>query len=486
MVLRLQMRRLDDQGPVDLAEVVCSGQPLILGRNASSDVVLEDPDRLVSSAHARIEPAEDGYRLVDTSVNGILLNEEKLPSGAVVTLAVGDVVQVMRYELTVSTIDHDGSDAPGLPRPALPGVDSGSSSAVATDPLALLDAELVPSALDTGSSNTEDISELLAQGALQGAPNDAHPDVSAADALHQGSDLESLFVAPAVGPDPALISPASKKDSDLDWWQEAESVEAVDVPLELSAAAEGAELIFEPAPSLDESVPQDVPSATKSQNIEVDPFAALDRMGTDQLVEPAKPSIGAATQSSSQQSSNSSDLAPLLAGLGLPPDTPLTAEQLNQLGEVTRILLDGVIGSVRTRAEVKNQLRMVRTVLQANDNNPLKVAVDTPDALELLFLRPRSGFLDAVTAAKATMADLSSHELAMLAGFRKATREMRSKIAPTKIEESFDSALLSVVGKHRFWDHYVELYERFCRQDDYLDEVFASAYDEMIHQLETK
>ena len=114
MVLRLQLRRLDDTGPVDLPEVDCGMEPLVLGRNPASDLVLADPDRLVSSSHARIEPAEDGYRLVDTSVNGILLNEEKLPSNAVVTLAVGDLIQIMRYELRVVALDSDASSQPSL------------------------------------------------------------------------------------------------------------------------------------------------------------------------------------------------------------------------------------------------------------------------------------------------------------------------------------------------------------------------------------
>ncbi len=468
-MLRLRLRRIDDDGPVDLPEVVCAKQPLVLGRNTSSDVVLPDPDRLVSSAHALIEPAGEGYQVVDTSVNGILLNQEKLPSNTPTPLVSGDVIQIMRYELTVeaesvvqSSANLDVSRA------------SASAGAVAQDPLALLDAELTPAGINTGNINTEDISELLAGGILGDASDGgaAEPE-SAVDSLHQGSDLESLFIAPQPQLDPALIKSAGGDEQALDWWQE-------DAPADSAT------------PQADPFGPLSTPSLAADEASLGEPAAeikpAIDRM--PELVDP-QPSPSPTT-ADRNQAPNPLDgpaavgLDSLLAGLGLPPGTQLTDNQLGQLGEVVRLLLQGVIASVRTRAEVKNQLRMVRTVLQANDNNPLKVAVDVPDALELLFLRPRSGFLDAVTATKATMDDLSAHELAMLAGFRQATRDLRSKISPNEIEESFDSALLSVVGKHRFWDRYVELYERFCREDDYLDETFASAYDEMIRQLEPK
>lgn len=468
-MLRLRLRRIDDDGPVDLPEVVCAQQPLVLGRKASSDVVLPDPDRLVSSAHALIEPTGAGYQLVDTSVNGILLNQEKLPSNTPTPLVSGDVIQIMRYELTVE-VDSAVQGSANL--------DVGSANApagpIAQDPLALLDAELTSSGINTGNINTEDISELLAGGILDDAADEgAAEPASAVDSLHQGSDLESLFIAPQPELDPALIEPASDDGQGLDWWQDEAPVDSAkshanpSAPLSPpSLAMDGA--TFDTPPLGFKPEPEVMPELANPQPSP--PPSVADRgQASNPLDGPAAVGLDA-----------------LLAGLGLPPGTQLTDSQLGQLGEVVRLLLQGVITSVRTRAEVKNQLRMVRTVLQANDNNPLKVAVDVPDALELLFLRPRSGFLDAVTATKATMDDLSAHELAMLAGFRQATRDLRGKISPNEIEESFDSALLSVVGKHRFWDRYVELYERFCREDDYLDETFASAYDEMIRQLEPK
>ena len=63
--------------------------PLVFGRDAACDVVIESTD--VSRRHAVIAPAPEGYVLEDTSANGVLVNGERVAGRR--TLTRGDVLR---------------------------------------------------------------------------------------------------------------------------------------------------------------------------------------------------------------------------------------------------------------------------------------------------------------------------------------------------------------------------------------------------------
>ena len=75
-----------------------------MGRNPDNDLALGDPERLVSSRHARIEIRDDGVWLIDQSTNGTFLNQsaDRLPPNQPVALHDGDTLSVGPYEIAVS------------------------------------------------------------------------------------------------------------------------------------------------------------------------------------------------------------------------------------------------------------------------------------------------------------------------------------------------------------------------------------------------
>ncbi len=72
--------------------------PLVIGRDASADVVLGDED--VSRIHCEIVPGPEGYRLVDRGANGTFVNGRRVPEALM--LARGDVIRVGREEFRFS------------------------------------------------------------------------------------------------------------------------------------------------------------------------------------------------------------------------------------------------------------------------------------------------------------------------------------------------------------------------------------------------
>jgi pSer/pThr/pTyr-binding forkhead associated (FHA) protein len=74
----------------DGREYVIMSAPLVMGREAGCDVVI--PGKDVSRRHAEIVPSAKGYLLVDSSTNGVYVNDVRVPGQRVLTR--GDVIRV--------------------------------------------------------------------------------------------------------------------------------------------------------------------------------------------------------------------------------------------------------------------------------------------------------------------------------------------------------------------------------------------------------
>jgi pSer/pThr/pTyr-binding forkhead associated (FHA) protein len=89
--------------------------PLVLGRDASCDVVVPGND--VSRRHAQIELGESGYVLVDTSTNGIFVNGTRIEGSRVLQRA--DVIRVGADEFRFYA-DLTAPPIPAAPSPGPP------------------------------------------------------------------------------------------------------------------------------------------------------------------------------------------------------------------------------------------------------------------------------------------------------------------------------------------------------------------------------
>jgi len=74
----------------DGREYVIMQAPLVMGREAGCDVVI--PGKDVSRRHAEIVPSAKGYLIVDSSTNGVYVNDARVPGQRVLTR--GDVIRV--------------------------------------------------------------------------------------------------------------------------------------------------------------------------------------------------------------------------------------------------------------------------------------------------------------------------------------------------------------------------------------------------------
>ena len=84
-----------------------------IGRAHDNDWVLPDPQRYLSAHHARVQFRDGAYYLLDTSTNGVYVNEGTVPIGrrTPYPLRDGDRLRMGDYALSVS-IDSERSEAP--------------------------------------------------------------------------------------------------------------------------------------------------------------------------------------------------------------------------------------------------------------------------------------------------------------------------------------------------------------------------------------
>jgi predicted component of type VI protein secretion system len=74
------------------------------------------------------------------------------------------------------------------------------------------------------------------------------------------------------------------------------------------------------------------------------------------------------------------DLNALFAGAGIPASA-ITPELGQDLGEILRVVVDGVMEVLRARERIKDEFRMRMTTFKPADNNPLKFSANVDDAL---------------------------------------------------------------------------------------------------------
>lgn len=184
------------------------------------------------------------------------------------------------------------------------------------------------------------------------------------------------------------------------------------------------------------------------------------------------------------------------AGIELGAQDALTPEKMQQLGEMVRNAVEGILQLVAVRASTKHELRAGVTVIQQRNNNPLKFSPDAKAALEQLLQPPLRGFLDGPQSMDDAMHDLVGHSIGTVAGMRAAVEGVLNRFEPQALEDKlvggsvFDS-LIPINRKAKLWDLYLQHHEaiREEAQEDFhtlFGKAFLAAYEQQVARLKRK
>ena len=186
----------------------------------------------------------------------------------------------------------------------------------------------------------------------------------------------------------------------------------------------------------------------------------------------------------------------LLKAAGLDPKElagAIPADILQTAGELLRSLVGGLTELLRERADLKESFRLAQTIIQSNQNNPLKFSPTVTDALNYLLGDRSESYLSANEAVEASFAEVRHHERAVPKAMLHALRDYLERFDPDELRVQFDQglkrgALLAGANRLKYWELYEESYHDLTRGEDgklpeAFSEDFARAYEHEVEML---
>jgi type VI secretion system FHA domain protein len=474
---------------------------LTIGRGDGNDWII--PDQYVSKQHARIFFTNGAFFVEGFGRNPIAIANanNSLPSRQPHALKTGDHLFIDRYDIVITILQGDPPHI-GLP-------------VTTDDPFGIADADagapehppLVPdvwdSAMPGGVSDTAELDPLVALGSGSRPAVRELPPVN----LQPDSPLRDPFAPPPPRVQAAPSPGAASGAIPASWDQSAPAARptASGIPVNWDRSVlsppppppgrprgtdHGPQAALAPVPQGEMARRAPPPrSAPAPQPVRPPPPAAALRASVLAPaaplpeVMPAVPVPGGLTE--------------LLRGAGL-SERDLSPEVMRELGQVLRIVVQGVMDVLHARAEIKSQFRLPLTRVQAEENNPLKLSPNVESALHTLLVQRNPGYLATAQAFDEAFIDIRNHQMAVLEGVRVAFSSMLEAFDPEELQKEFDETVKrrGLLGrgarsaKSRYWDLYTERFARLGRDADetfrrLFGDVFAQAYERQLERLKS-
>lgn len=437
-----------------------------IGRSAKSDWVLPDPDKVISSVHAYISYQAGQFYITDNSTNGLFVNRSVQPLGKGNSQAFndGDYLQLGDYEIDVTVEAGQAVQAPQQ-APVAPSVAK-------------------PSATTTNSQEPMAPQEPMARNSVDRAPAEQ----THTEALSQDPYAENFTPPMAQIPE--------------DWDHNQSQAQA---PQAQQHHAE-ATVVSQPKPQLEPKAPtqpvqQSEPAPSPRATPEPSPAPAPAPTQTIQAPRPAPVAPSPSPAQNASYDSISGDqaktyLTAFLNAAGLrEEDLPrdLSPALFESMGGALRFSLQGMLDILRARSDMKSEFRVMQTTIRTQENNPLKFSINVDEAMRNLFLRQVPGFLPWFQAIESCFKDMSTHELALMAGTQGAVQGVLDTLNPAEITRAnqSDSALhkvLPATKKAKLWDLFVALHNEAEDEvghgsEKTFSEDFAEAYEAQLRKL---
>lgn len=526
--------------------VTMRGASMTIGRGPENDMVLPDPDRLISKTHCVIEDHNGKIMATDLSTNGTFLNYGKVAIGKTAKqLNDGDVLTLGTYELVVALAPDPVLDAPRqrrqeyfddshLPPPVgEDGAGYGTASR-APDPMKLLD-DTGPGGdfLDSLFSDPKGLQghkqlkagqEVDFDGLLPPLGDDEHPVLGRTPEVPQGpairdhgamgtdafrpviqnrsvipDDWEDNLLAPAapaIRPDaPTGRNPFETKPPRADTFSD--ETPFAPPPRAGAQIPDDDDDLLGPA-SLPPPPPLPLPPPEPDAPEAANPFAAPFNLtpsaiaspppALDEIPPPPPPEQFSATPT------NTDSARAFIAALGgqdvqiSDAELPATMERL---GSTLRAMIVGLREILMTRTSIKSEFRIDQTMINKGGNNPLKFSVSPEQAIEAMVKPTAKGYLPADQATAQALDDIKAHEVAMVTGMEAALKGVLAKLDPallaSRIEAKGSWGLLKG-KKAQYWETYEKMYAEIAdqAQNDFhevFSREFAQAYKQQLAQI---
>jgi type VI secretion system protein ImpI len=153
--------------------------------------------------------------------------------------------------------------------------------------------------------------------------------------------------------------------------------------------------------------------------------------------------------------------------------------------------IDSLQQTLRTRSELKNELRLTLSAPHHTGGNPLKYAADASEAITLLLQAGRPGQLPAEQAVARAFRDIQAHQVSLHAASRKTLRSVLEHFAPRQLTLRFEREGRKTLfaGRASRWQAFERYHHALCQDDDWSERLmardFAQAYEEQARLIST-
>jgi type VI secretion system FHA domain protein len=498
--------------------VAMTGGALTIGRAEGNDLVLPDPERVISSRHCVLEARGGDYVLIDISTNGTFLNYSAEPVGPVpAPVNHGDVISIGRYELRVE-IEAEARRGPPDPYRDLP-PPLGEEPVAPEVPKGLpAGADFLAGLDDPGAGGRDFLDDLLGEGPKLGPggparaqePEPLVPDEllplgepapppvvrGASVADHSATAQDHFRPAPVRAPlipddwDDEILGPGAAPAAPPQRRPPVPSVPTADAPPRARPVAPG------PGRTADDPF---APEAVATDAVAPAPVVAPEpppaRAPVPAPAPRARPEPASPPRPAPVVADPARDAARAFLRAAGAEKIEMTeaelVEVMARLGETFRILVAGLREVLIARASIKNEFRLSQTVISVEGNNPMKFSISAEQAIEAMVRPAAPGYLPAPEAARQALDDIKAHEVAMMSGMQAAIQGLLKRFDPERLASQMESRGISgLLGnrKARYWDAFETLYGEIAREaeDDFqalFGKEFARAYQAQLRKL---
>ncbi len=158
-----------------------------------------------------------------------------------------------------------------------------------------------------------------------------------------------------------------------------------------------------------------------------------------------------------------------------PAETELARPNLGALAKQT---IQGLQQVLRTRAEIKNKLRLGNTMLQESGNNPLKLSGNYAQTLNNLLLA-QSGYLAGPQAIRQALKDLQAHQVASFAASRTLLDSAFEQFSPTQLIYRFETSGQPTKWGNKqayYWQQYQLHHQKMAADQEWRHSQFIHDY----------
>jgi type VI secretion system protein ImpI len=137
---------------------------------------------------------------------------------------------------------------------------------------------------------------------------------------------------------------------------------------------------------------------------------------------------------------SAADLVRLIARSAGLPDNAFAAQNpaqfAEEVGQLLRLLTENMRQLLEARQQAKRLARSSsQTTVQALDNNPLKFAPSTDEAMRIMFGPPTKSYLGAANAIAQGFDDVKAHQIKTFSAMQHALKRLMEEFSPEEIEK---------------------------------------------------